>query len=544
MFNTKDERIYAGSKSLLLFWMIYFPHYFKSDCAPFHSDLCDRIDRMNAWEHQYQLDIAFRESAKTSYAKMDFIRNIVYGWSKMMFYICYEDGIAENNLLDIALELQTNQYLIADFGQLYFDQTGQKKSKKSSVSNFLTSNGCRVQASTVKKTLRGQVFAGDRPDYLLLDDIENDITKKSFVKTRTTINFIEEMMSAIAPHAKVHILGNRVTDTWVIADLEERFRENPQANIFEKALIENGEITWARFDWNWINAKRDMLNKNGSKRFEQEYLNQPIVDGNRLFVTDLIDPLIDAAKNAVYTTPPSEDNIFRAKWKIWKEPEFDRYDGPAEYMIGVDISQGFGLDSSCIEILNRKTGEQVAEWESNIADPSSLVDEILWAYEEYNNPIVAPENNSIGQAVISVLKERGMQHILYVEQKIDAITKLKVNRYGWNTNGKTKPKCIFDLKKAVEDEDIIINSVLLLKELRSFTNSDLDYSTFDPETSRHFDRVMAIAICWQMRNYNQWFDITKANDPLAWIEKSAEHITGKSVIENTFIKKRNWHSIV
>lgn len=57
------------------------------------------------------------------------------------------------------------------------------------------------------------MFAGDRPDYLLLDDIENDITKKSFVKTRTTINFIEEMMSAIAPHAKVHILGNRVTDT-------------------------------------------------------------------------------------------------------------------------------------------------------------------------------------------------------------------------------------------------------------------------------------------------------------------------------------------
>lgn len=289
----------------------------------------------------------------------------------------------------------------------------------------------------------------------------------------------------------------------MIADLEERFRDNKQANIFEKALIENGEITWSRFSWDWINAKRDMLNKNGSKRFEQEYLNQPIVDGNRLFVTDLIDPLIDAAKNSVYTTPLSEDNIFRSKWKIWKEPEFDRYDGPAEYMIGIDISQGFGLDSSCIQILNRKSGEQVAEWESNIADPSSLVDEILWAYEEYNDPIVAPENNSIGQAVISVLKERGMQHILYVEQKIDAITKLKVNRYGWNTNGKTKPKCIFDLKKAVEDEDIIINSVLLLKELRSFTNSDLDYSTFDPETSRHFDRVMAIAICWQMRNYNQ-----------------------------------------
>jgi hypothetical protein len=137
-----------------------------------------------------------------------------------------------------------------------------------------------------------------------------------------------------------------------------------------------------------------------------------------------------------------------------------------------------------------------------------------------------------------------MQNILYVEQKIDAITGLRTNRYWWNTNSKTKPKVIFDLKKAVDDWEIIINSVLLLKELRSFTNTDIDYSTFDPETSRHFDRVMAIAICWQMRNYNQSFEIVKSKNHFAWVEKSAEHITGKSVIQNTFIKKRNWHRIV
>lgn len=460
-----------------------------------------------------------------------------------MFYVSYEQEIAESSLLDIALELQTNKYILTDFWQLYFDESGQKKSKKSSVSNFLTSNGCRVQASTVKKTLRGQVFAWERPDYIILDDIENDITKKSFVKTRNTINFIEEMMTGIWEKAKVHILGNRVTDTWVIADLEERFRDNPQANIFEKALIENWQITWSRFSWEWIENKRAILNKNGSKRFEQEYLNQPIVDGNRLFTTELVDPLIEIAKTRPYTTPPTADNVFRSKWKIWKEPEYDRYEWPSEYMMWVDISQGFWLDSSCIEIVNCKTGEQVAEWECNMADPSSLVDEILWAYEEYNNPIVAPENNSIWQAVIAVLKERDMQHILYVEHKIDVISGLRTNRYGWNTNAKTKPKIIFDLKKAVEEWDIIINSVLLLKELRSFTNSDVDHSTFDSETSRHFDRVMAIAICWQMRNNNQWFEIVKSKDPLAHIENSAEHITWRSVIDNTMkiIKKRNWH---
>ena len=72
-----------------------------------------------------------------------------------------------------------------------------------------------------------------------MDDIENDQTKNSFAKTQTTINFIEEMMTAISPKAKVIILGNRISDTGVISNLEERFRETDNARIFEKALIEN-----------------------------------------------------------------------------------------------------------------------------------------------------------------------------------------------------------------------------------------------------------------------------------------------------------------
>lgn len=86
--------------------------------------MCALIDSLNRHEYKFLLEIAFRESAKTSYAKIDFIRNICYGWSKMMFYTCYESEASENNLLDIALELQTNKYLINDFGQLFFGDDG------------------------------------------------------------------------------------------------------------------------------------------------------------------------------------------------------------------------------------------------------------------------------------------------------------------------------------------------------------------------------------------------------------------------------------
>ncbi len=46
--KTKEERIYAGSKSLLLFAIIYFPHYFKVKGAPFHKEMCKNIDDLNA----------------------------------------------------------------------------------------------------------------------------------------------------------------------------------------------------------------------------------------------------------------------------------------------------------------------------------------------------------------------------------------------------------------------------------------------------------------------------------------------------------------
>ena len=50
-----------------------------------------------------------------------------------MFYVCYEEESAKDNLFDIATELQDNDLLKADFGQLYYDESGKKRSKKSSI---------------------------------------------------------------------------------------------------------------------------------------------------------------------------------------------------------------------------------------------------------------------------------------------------------------------------------------------------------------------------------------------------------------------------
>jgi len=61
------------------------------------------------------VDCEFRGSAKTSLEKIDFIRRICYKDREMMLYGSVDKKNAENALLDIAIELQTNPKILLDF---------------------------------------------------------------------------------------------------------------------------------------------------------------------------------------------------------------------------------------------------------------------------------------------------------------------------------------------------------------------------------------------------------------------------------------------
>jgi hypothetical protein len=68
--GTKEERVFLATQSFGLFAVYYFSDYFKYSIAPYHyeffndcHDLVDNKIREVAW-------IAFRESGKTSIAKL------------------------------------------------------------------------------------------------------------------------------------------------------------------------------------------------------------------------------------------------------------------------------------------------------------------------------------------------------------------------------------------------------------------------------------------------------------------------------------------
>ena len=502
--NNKEERLYLCKKSLFLFIMYYFRHYVTHKSPDFHRAMARNFDDLSKWDYRFLVLCWFRDSAKTSFAKIDFIRNIVYWIREMMFYCCYDEKKSENALFDIWLELQTNKYLLADFWQLYFDESWVKKSKKTWIGNFLTSNNVRVQATSVKKAIRWEVFGWRRPDYFIVDDFENKETKGSWLKTKQVIDYFNEMIPWLSTNACAIFLCNKICDNGSVEHLYNTFSDNRDARIFEKALIEDWKITW---DSKFVMTDKEMIaiNSDNSTKvisveslkraldtempwmFAQEYLNEPLVEWERFFNVRLIDQAIKNVK---------EFNV-DGLWKVWEKPNRKN-----EYRIALDVASGTWLDHTVIQVIDVTEWEQVAEWVHDLTPPEHVVSEIIQASENYNNCSVAPENNGVGLSIVAVMKEKWYSHLLTVESRFDNIRNTMVNKYWWSTNSKTKPKMLYDLKRDFENGEIKINSVDLLKEMRSFSNFDIEHRNFNinDTVTRHYDRVMAFAIANQMKN--------------------------------------------
>jgi len=400
------------------------------------------------------------------------------------------------------------------FWQLFYDsESKERKSKKTGIADFLTSNWVRVQAITTWQPVRWIIFWPTRPDYIVYDDFENNKTKKSNALTRQVIDHFDEMFPALATHWVVSFLCNKISDTGSVAWLLDKFENNPEGIIFEKAVIEKWEITWKDKYVNTdkeaesINNYREKykrvqsleslkrtMNRDGRKIYEQEMLNIPLVDWDRFFDIELIDVEIERAKKVEFKKDWN--------WKIWKA-----YNPLHDYKISADVSEWYWLDSSVIEVLDITIWEQVAEFESNQIPPWLFADELIQASENYWDCSLTPERNSIGNAVITSIQEKGYWHLLTRQKVINKKWWWNENRYGWYTNATSKSKMLFDFQRDFNNWALIINSLPLLREMRAFANWDLSVVSFDEEVSNHFDRVMAMAIWNQTRTMLDTFAI-------------------------------------
>lgn len=284
--GTKDERVFLAEHSFGLFCIYYFDKYFKYQLAPYHydffqdcHDLVDNKIREVAW-------IAFRESGKTSIAKLFVIWLICYKKRKYVNLDSFDRENAERILFDVAYELVNNKRLQADYGILFAKSRGIDEIKQNRINNFVTENGIRVEAHSTQESVRGRLHLNQRPDCLILDDIETNKTKDSQAYTKQVADHISEAMAGMSVDGFMLYLGNYITEAGNINNLFERAKVDPNIRMRNIPVVIDGIPAWpskyvmtdeevGETSKVSIEAKRTQL---GSLVFSYEMMNQPIDD--------------------------------------------------------------------------------------------------------------------------------------------------------------------------------------------------------------------------------------------------------------------------
>lgn len=162
----KLARIADLEQDYVRWFEYYFPMYAKVPCAWFHKEFAERM------VHNPIVDIAYeiyRSGGKSVHADMG-VPLFLYFKKDLFFMLCIgQTGSKAKKLIsDVQAQLQYNKRLINDYGLRY-------KYGDWADGDFTTIDGVKFVAHSIGQSVRGLREGADRPDYIVVDDVD---TKK------------------------------------------------------------------------------------------------------------------------------------------------------------------------------------------------------------------------------------------------------------------------------------------------------------------------------------------------------------------------------
>lgn len=246
---------------ILKWGLYYFPHKFDQEfCYELHDYLVGIRDSELTATH------APREHAKTTISC--FLIPIYTALNEPELYKHYlnvqntsSKSIAIN--LSIREEIEKNEKLIADYGDLMTDEKWTEK-------QFVLANGVIFSAVGAGESIRGINYKNIRPDFINADDIydEEDINNADRIKKKTNWFWSSLYPARNSRHSVIHLLGTAISKNDLLHSLEKdktaKYKKFKAIKDYDKKIT-----LWMPFD----NLMRDK-NRMGSIIFERELQNE------------------------------------------------------------------------------------------------------------------------------------------------------------------------------------------------------------------------------------------------------------------------------
>lgn len=177
---------------------------------------------------------------------------------------------------------------------------------------------------------------------------------------------------------------------------------------------------------------------------------------------------------------------------IYKPPNTD--DGWGQYFVAGDPTYG-KHDRACIQVINRRTYEQVATWHGLI-DPHSFAEELVKVAQHYNDATISCEVEGPGYATIGALLAMNYPKLWRHTQADRLPGEMGNKALGWSSTTKRKGWAVNFLLKLVMDTDLTVHDKITFVQMRDFTQLTHDpFSGWGPADPKGFDdAIMALAI--------------------------------------------------
>ena len=281
ILNDRIVRQNVVRGSHLTFFHIYFPHYVKYPIAEFQKDIF-RITEDES--NKLACIVAFRGSGKSTLVTFSYTLWSILGIQKKRFVliICQTQAQARQHMSNLKYELESNTLLKSDLGPFREDQG----SGDWAISSLVFQNtGARIMIASVDQSIRGIRHHEYRPDILILDDIEDMNSAKTYDSRAKLFDwFTREVIPLGDIGTRAIIVGNLLHEDALVMKLRRMMdkKELKGTYCWFPLLNESGECLWpGKFDTpEKIEDLR--LGVANEMAWRQEYLLEIVSDSTRV----------------------------------------------------------------------------------------------------------------------------------------------------------------------------------------------------------------------------------------------------------------------
>ncbi len=268
---TKEQRLARGAVDFDWFKHYYLADYFTSQDAKFHSELSELIDTQSR-----VAAAAPREHAKStnvSFAKV--IQQICHQKRHFVVLIRESQGIARANVDDIRQELESNERIREDFGDLM-------GGRKWAEDEFVTSTDIKIVGRGRGQSMRGMRHKQYRPDLIICDDIEDDESCESKEQREKQYRWFRRVVMNLGKAAAIFVIGTILHHDSLLSKLLKR--DDIWMVRIWRAIQDDGKPLWPAV-WPLEALEKKKLEL-GSRDFGTEFMNEPANEEDQIFRRD------------------------------------------------------------------------------------------------------------------------------------------------------------------------------------------------------------------------------------------------------------------